>query len=138
MIKRLKLLVWLLLVFTCISSFRPASDSTFRLLIFEGSDWCANCRRLERNILTQEVFKEFLTQHEIVLEKVDFPQRKKLEKNVRVYNDSIATKYNFDGAFPTMLLINEGSKDYVKLTNYVKQSPEEMMTLLLSQMEALR
>ncbi len=138
MIKRLKLLVWLALVVTSISSLRTANDSAFRLLIFEGSDWCTNCRRLEQNILTQEVFKKFLTDNEIVLEKVDFPQRKKLEKSVIAYNDSIATKYDFDGAFPTMLLINEGSKAYVKLTNYVKQSPEEMMTLLLSQMEALR
>lgn len=138
MIKRLKLLVWLLIFFTCISSFRMVSDSAFRLLIFEGSDWCTNCRRLEQNILTQEVFKKFLAEHEIALEKIDFPQRKKLEKSVIAYNDSIATKYGFDGVFPTMLLINENSKDYVKLTNYVKQSPEEMMTLLLSQMETLQ
>lgn len=138
LMKCLKLYIPLAVLLITATSFLRNTVPSFQLIIFEGSDWCSNCRRLEKDILSKKEFQEFLRDHNVELKKIDFPQRKKLKKEIIAYNDAIATKYDFDGTFPTMLLVDVDSEAYVRLANYVKQSPEEMMTLLLSQMESLK
>jgi len=81
---------------------QPAKD---RLLIFTGSDWCPNCRRLEKKILNDSVFVSFIRDR-ITIEFADFPQHKKLEKSVVDRNRILAEKYHFKGIYPTILLLD--------------------------------
>ncbi len=102
---------------------------TYTLIVFEGSDWCGNCRRLEKNILEDSVFQNYLSQKDIVIEKIDFPQRKQLPKAQESYNASVAEQYNFKGAFPTLVLVDHVHSKFYTLT-YANESVDQMVSKL--------
>ena len=114
---------------------RPVPD--YKLIVFEGSDWCANCRRLEKQILSKDELKQFLKKQSVEVEKIDFPQRKKLPKAQITYNESVAEKYGFEGVYPTVLLLKTSSDKYVKLTQYTNQSVSEYCRMISEQLQAL-
>jgi thiamine biosynthesis lipoprotein len=89
-----------------VMAFHSASelDKTI-LLVFAGSDWCAGCIRFEKDILSKPEFQEFAREKLIVL-KADFPQRRKLTPGVREQNAQLAERYNPNGIFPYVLLLN--------------------------------
>ena len=95
------------IVFLASSPLFSQEASTSRILIFEGSDWCANCLRLEKEVLSDPQFEKFRQQYTLGIERIDFPQRKKLEATVRSYNEKMAERYAFEGIFPTVLLIDD-------------------------------
>lgn len=75
------------------------------LLIFTGSDWCPNCRRLEKKILSDSAFINF-TRDRLLIEFADFPQHKKLDSKTIERNKALAEKYHFQGIYPTIFLLN--------------------------------
>lgn len=88
------------------------ANSKFILMSFQGSDWCANCRRLEKTLFESEEFKK-LAKEKFVLLKLDFPVKKqnKLPKEQAAYNDKMAEKYNKTGSFPKVLIFdNQGNQ----------------------------
>mgnify|MGYP006086063809 CR=1 FL=1 len=78
------------------------------LLKFSGSDWCGNCIRLDRTLFESDIFKEYASEN-LVLLSADFPSRKKnqLSKEQTEHNEMLAEKYNKDGVFPKILVLNE-------------------------------
>jgi thioredoxin-related protein len=78
----------------------------FTMLIFTGSDWCPNCRRLERKILSDSAFINY-TQEKLVIEFADFPQHKKLDGKSIAKNQALAERYHFQGIYPTILILDE-------------------------------
>lgn len=98
------LLVCILVSFSFFSSEKMTANYT--LILFEGSDWCRNCIRLEKTILSKDTFISFAEKEQIEIERIDFPQRKKLDAATKAYNASMAEKYGFKGVFPTLLLVN--------------------------------
>lgn len=108
------------------SGFDPADQIRFRLIVFEGSDWCPQCRRLEKEILNDSLFLTQLQSHSVFIERIDFPQRKKLSEPTRLYNTTIAEKYAFDGSFPTIILARTDSFRYRKII-YSNQSIANFM-----------
>jgi thiol-disulfide isomerase/thioredoxin len=94
-------------VFLASSPLFSQEASTSKILIFEGSDWCANCLRLEKEVLADPQFEKFRQQYALVIERIDFPQRKTLDSKVRAYNEKMAERYAFEGIFPTVLLIDD-------------------------------
>ena len=76
-----------------------------KLLIFTGSDWCPNCRRLEKKILSDSSFISF-TRNKLLIEFADFPQHKKLDARTIEKNKTLAEKYHFRGIYPTILLLD--------------------------------
>ena len=111
----------------------PAKDSCPpTLYVFEGSDWCSNCRRLESNVLSDSIFVNRMATLGVTVERIDFPQRKKLPKKQKEYNQSIADKYAFDGVYPTLILGCPESSEYHKIS-YENQIPEA----LIHQIESL-
>lgn len=118
------------------SAFQKAAlDQKFVLLFFTGSDWCSNCLRLEKNILSQTEFVEFANEN-LVLLNADFPQRKKLSPEQTVQNESLAEKYNPQGSFPTLLLINS-EKTHLKYLYYSNQDKNEFLKMLNKELAAL-
>ncbi len=100
------------------------------VLVFQGSDWCAPCIKLEREIWTSEEFKAFATDHFIML-KADFPRKKanQLEKAQQEKNNKLAEKYNKVGNFPFIVLIDKNGK-VIGETGYQKITPKEYISLL--------
>ena len=99
----------------------------FQLIVFEGSDWCANCIRLEKNILSDTTFTQYLSNNNIALIKIDFPQKKKLTKEQKKNNALMAEKYNFQGTYPSIVLSRTDTLFYNNI-NYKNQSIEEIKT----------
>ncbi|PHS51503.1 MAG: thiol-disulfide isomerase [Lutibacter sp.] len=102
------------------------------ILVFEGSDWCAPCIKLERNIFNTSEFKTYVKKHFTLL-KADFPRKKKnkLESSQQKKNNLLMEKYNKHGYFPYVAVINKYGK-LLGSTGYKKMNPSEYINLLSS------
>ena len=127
-----KIVVVVVVIFACNQLVLSQTDH-YKLIIFEGSDWCANCIRFEKTIGSSQLFQSFIEEQNITIEHIDFPQRKKLEANIVEYNAKIAEKYQFDGTFPTILMAHTFSNNYEKIS-YNNQDPELFIALLKQKM----
>jgi thioredoxin-related protein len=90
------------------------------LMIFSGSDWCKPCILLKETILTSTDFIDYSADNLVLLE-VDFPYRKKnrLPKEQQEHNDALAEKYNKDGVFPRVILL-DNNQNALGLIEYEK------------------
>lgn len=81
------------------------------ILVFSGSDWCAPCMKLEKQVFSTEEFKQYSSGNYVLL-KADFPQRKKnkLSKEHQEHNNQLADKYNKNGFFPLVVVLNSNGK----------------------------
>jgi thioredoxin-related protein len=81
------------------------------LLVFSGSDWCAPCIKLDKNIFQSEVFKTE-AEKKWVLVKADFPKKKAnlLPTELTESNKKLAEKYNKAGNFPLVVLLDSNEK----------------------------
>lgn len=120
--------------FSCSAQIQNNAEEAFRianesnkpiLLIFAGSDWCANCIRFEKRILSTSDFLSFAEKSIVVL-KADFPQRTPLSAALQEQNASLAEKYNPDGVFPYLLLLTPGKSVLASLV-YRDQSPAQFI-----------
>ena len=102
------------------------------ILVFQGSDWCAPCMKLDQDIWRTQTFKDYAQSHFVLL-KADFPRKKKnsLTATQQQHNNALAEKYNPNGFFPYVLVLDE--KGQVKgRTGYKKTSPNDFIKLLES------
>ncbi|WP_288956065.1 thioredoxin family protein [uncultured Polaribacter sp.] len=99
------------------------------ILVFQGSDWCAPCIKLDREIWSTDTFKKYAKEHYVML-KADFPRRKKnkLSEKQTKANALLAEKYNKQGFFPFVVVLDSsgkvlGESSYKKTTpeNYIKE-----------------
>jgi thioredoxin-related protein len=81
------------------------------LLVFSGSDWCAPCIKLDKNVWQSEAFKTE-SQKSWILIKADFPKKKAnlLSPELTVNNEKLAEKYNQEGHFPLVILLDKNGK----------------------------
>ena len=98
------------------------------LIVFAGSDWCAPCVRFEKNVLDKTSFREF-AQNSLIVYQADFPQRKKLPKDVQKRNEALAEKYNPRGQFPQLVLVRN-NEEVISVVNYRDESAEEFIKKL--------
>lgn len=107
----------------------------YKLIVFEGSDWCSSCRRFEKEILSDSAVINFLKANEFELIKVDFPQRKKLSNEDQHKNKTLAEKYDFKGVFPTIILATNSNSVELKVST---TNPQKFIDLLYSEMQTLK
>lgn len=102
------------------------------VLVFAGSDWCAPCIKLDKNIWESETFKE-LSAKKWVLYRADFPRKKanKLSDELKAANAQLFEKYNKSGSFPLVVLLSPNGEVLGK-TGYKNLSPEKYIELLTS------
>ena len=95
------------------------------LLVFQGSDWCAPCIKLNRDIFESEHFKAYAKDHFIMLQ-ADFPRRKKnaLGPELQAHNNALAERYNKGGVFPFVVVLNKDGS-VLGQTSYSKKTPQE-------------
>lgn len=136
-----KSIVLILLIISSVSFFSITTRTDFkeeyRLIIFEGSDWCLNCRRLEKRIISDSVFINFLKSNKIVLERIDFPQRKKLSHQQVQYNEEIAKRYGFRGVFPTLVLSKSDTLKYKRIFYNKESDVDSMKEIVLGALNEL-
>lgn len=102
------------------------------VLVFQGSDWCAPCIKLDREIWSTDTFKDYAEDHYVLLQ-ADFPRKQKnqLSPEQQEKNKKLAETYNQQGFFPLVVVLNENGKVLGK-TGYKKATPEEYIKLLNS------
>lgn len=94
------------------------------ILVFQGSDWCAPCIKLDREIWSTEVFKKYAKENYVML-KADFPRKKTNvlpEAQVKA-NALLAEKYNKQGYFPFVVVLDYNG-NVLGESGYKKTSPE--------------
>ena len=94
------------------------------ILVFQGSDWCAPCIKLDKEIWQADSFKTYAKTHYIMLQ-ADFPRKKKnaLPADLQAANNKLAEKYNPNGYFPLVVVLDEKGNVLGK-TGYEKTTPE--------------
>jgi thiol-disulfide isomerase/thioredoxin len=112
------------------------------LYIFTGSDWCANCRRLEKNVLSDSVFIKAMDSAHVRIEIIDFPQRKKQSPETIAYNSSKSEQLGFNGNFPTLKLsfFRYSGRTPASTTVtfiYKKQDARELSGIILQELKQL-
>ncbi|WP_346818168.1 thioredoxin family protein [Mesonia mobilis] len=102
------------------------------ILVFQGSDWCAPCIKLDRNVWSTTEFKNYAENHFVMLQ-ADFPKRSKnaLPKDQQAKNDQLAEKYNPNGYFPFVVILDKTGK-VLGQTGYKNMSPKEYIDHLNS------
>ncbi|SIR33176.1 thioredoxin family protein [Maribacter ulvicola] len=106
------------------------SENKPLIIVFQGSDWCAPCIKLDRAVWSTNEFKEYAEKHYVMLQ-ADFPRRKRnaLPKEQLNKNKALAEKYNRQGIFPFVVVMNADGKVY-GATSYKKRSPKEYIAEL--------
>jgi thioredoxin-related protein len=110
-----------------------ASDDDKKIvLVFQGSDWCAPCIKLDKEIWHTDVFKTYAQEHFVML-KADFPKRKKnaLTIEQQDHNNKLAETYNKNGYFPFVVVLDENG-NVLGSTGYKKMKPSEYIKILES------
>lgn len=102
------------------------------LLYFSGSDWCAPCIKFKKTFIQNEAFQSFASENLIVVN-ADFPRLKKnsLSAEQTTENEKLADKYNTNGIFPLVLVLDENGKVIKKW----EKLPEETIDTFLAQLK---
>lgn len=98
------------------------------LINFSGSDWCGPCIRERKEILENEAFEKYASDH-LILVRADFPRQKKnqLSKEQTKKNEALADKYNPEGKFPYTILVDEHGKILKDWDGFPNESPEQFV-----------
>lgn len=100
------------------------------ILVFQGSDWCAPCIKLDREVWSTEEFKKYAGGHYVMLQ-ADFPRKKKnaLPETQAKANAKLADLYNKRGIFPFVVVLDENGEVKGE-TSYKNMNPKEYINLL--------
>lgn len=102
------------------------------ILVFQGSDWCAPCIKLDKEVWSSEEFQAYAKDHYVMLQ-ADFPRKKQnaLPQEQQEHNRKLAEKYNRNGYFPFVVVLDE-SGAVLGETGYKKMTPKAYIDLLNS------
>ncbi|MBA4386523.1 MAG: thioredoxin family protein [Verrucomicrobia bacterium] len=82
------------------------------LVDFSGSDWCGWCKKLDREVFSQDAFKKY-AKDGLVLFLADFPSMKEQSEKEKTQNKGLAEKYGIEG-FPTVLIVSADGKELAR------------------------
>ena len=94
------------------------------ILVFQGSDWCIPCMKLNKEVWSTNAFKKYASEHYVMLQ-ADFPRKKKnaLSKEQQNANAKLFETYNKKGFFPLVVVLDK-SGNVLGETGYKKTTPE--------------
>jgi thioredoxin-related protein len=101
------------------------------LLYFSGSDWCAPCVKFKKQFILTDAFKSYSNEN-LLIYNADFPRQKKnqLSKEITNENEALAEKYNKNGLFPLILLLDVEGKVIKKWDHLPTETLEEFIAKL--------
>ena len=107
------------------SMVRAKQENKKLILVFQGSDWCGTCIKLDKQVWSTPEFEEYAKQN-YVLVKADFPRSKKnkLSAELEAKNNALAEKYNKQGSFPMVVIFNSQG-EVIGVTGYKKYGATE-------------
>ncbi|WP_417784596.1 thioredoxin family protein [Tenacibaculum sp.] len=93
------------------------------ILVFQGSDWCIPCMKLNKEVWNTNTFKEYAKEHYVMLQ-ADFPRKKKnkLPKEQQNANAKLFETYNKKGFFPFVVVLDKDGR-VLGETGYKKMTP---------------
>jgi protein disulfide-isomerase len=94
---------------------------------FSGSDWCGWCIRLDKEVLSKQVFSDY-AKDSLVLVELDFPKRKPQSDELKKQNSGLMKTYGVSG-FPTVLILSPQG-DVVARTGYRRGGAEDYVKYL--------
>ncbi len=97
------------------------------LINFTGSDWCIWCKRLSKEVFTQQPFIDYAKEN-LVLLTMDFPQKIKQTEEMKKQNDALAKQYNIEG-FPTLVILDKNGKE-INRASYQEGGAEKYVEYL--------
>lgn len=102
------------------------------LLVFSGSDWCGPCIKLDRVVWQSSEFQAEAAKNWSTY-KADFPKKKanKLAPELEKINNQLAEKYNKNGSFPLVLLLDKKGK-IIGMTGFKNITAAEYIQLIHS------
>ena len=102
------------------------------ILVFQGSDWCAPCIKLDQAVWSTEEFQLYAKDHFVMLQ-ADFPRKKanQLPEEQQERNARMAETYNKQGFFPLVVVLDKNGT-VLGTTGYKKLSVEEYIKHLES------
>lgn len=110
---------------------KAVKENKYILLNFSGSDWCAPCIKMKKEVFESEAF---LTRADtqLVLVRADFPRSKKnqLSPEQVKHNEALAEKYNPLGKFPYTLLLDAKGSVIKEWDGYVFSSQDKFIAEL--------
>ena len=110
---------------------KATKEHKYILLNFSGSDWCAPCIKMKKEVFESEAF---LTRADaqLVLVRADFPRSKKNQLSTEQikHNEALAEKYNPDGKFPFTLLLDANGAIVKQWDGYVFASQDKFLAEL--------
>ena len=100
------------------------------ILVFQGSDWCAPCIKLDKQVWSTEEFQQYAKDHYVMLQ-ADFPKKKEhqLPEAQIAKNEKLAEKYNPYGYFPFVVILDANGKVLGNM-GYEKKSPKQYIAAL--------
>jgi thioredoxin-related protein len=109
-----------------------AKENKNILLVFSGSDWCAPCIKLENVVWKSDAFQEEVAKSWVVY-KADFPKKKanQLSPELSERNKKLAEKYNKNGIFPLVVLLDKTGK-IIGMTGFKNVSAADYIELIHS------
>ncbi|MCP9237634.1 thioredoxin family protein [Lewinella sp. JB7] len=140
----MKILLTVLIVLACLANaaaqfWSPDYAAAQRLaeekgkhlvLVFSGSDWCAPCIKLEREIWQDATFQTE-ADADFVFYRADFPRKRanQLSTALADRNASLAERYNPGGSFPLVMVLTPAGEVRGR-TGYQKVAPAEYLAAL--------
>ncbi|MBL0740810.1 thioredoxin family protein [Chryseolinea lacunae] len=108
-----------------------AGQHKYILLNFSGSDWCAPCIKMKKEVFESASFQA-VAEKQLVLLRADFPRSKKnkLPDDQTKHNEALAEKYNPTGKFPFTVLLDANGKVLKEWDGYVFASQDKFMQSL--------
>ena len=102
------------------------------VLVFQGSDWCAPCIKLDREVWSTQEFQD-LAKDKLIMLQADFPRRKKnkLSNEQQEHNNTLADKYNKNGYFPYVVILDSDGNQIGSL-GYEKTTPTKYFEKIVS------
>lgn len=95
---------------------RASAEHKPVLLHFTGSDWCAYCQELDRNIINTATFRDYAAKNLVFVE-VDLPRYKSQSAELKKQNNELAAEFDVPG-FPTVILLNRFGKNIGEISGY--------------------
>lgn len=99
------------------------------LINFTGSDWCAGCIRLNKEIFSKPVFINYANEHLILL-KIDFPLGVQQEESLINQNNFLYDHFEIEG-LPTVILVDSEVEIYREY-GYGREAPNSYVGRLKS------
>jgi thioredoxin-related protein len=87
------------------------------LLYFTGSDWCAPCKVLKKDLFDTDAFQE--ASENYILVYVDMPRNQDLLSSKQMkHNKEVVAEHNKKGVFPLLKVLNGNGKSLDEYSGY--------------------